>query len=183
MRLFENRFIHRVLHKTSWLALLPLCALWGGLQAGSASTAPEHTATPELPTHWAGSTWRPLALGEVEQRLAQHFPGSVTRLTDGAQVMVLRTVERPTRMLHPAADCYRGLGYRISAEHLQQRPDGALWRCFQARRDGQTLHVCEHIEDPAGRSYTDASAWYWAAVLGQTQGPWRATTVAHAELE
>lgn len=32
--------------------------------------------------------------------------------------------------------------------------------------------------DAQGGGFTDASAWYWAALLGQSQGPWQAITIA-----
>ena len=63
---------------------------------------------------------RPLALSAVERRFAERFPGRIARLTDGRQIVVLRDVARPTRLLHPAADCYRGLGYRIEGEQLER---------------------------------------------------------------
>ena len=183
--LFSNRFVNRVLHKALWVALLPLCALWGIGQAmteRSASTAVDTSiSSAELPTQWQGATLRPLALSEVELRFAKHFPGSVARMTDGKQVLVLRTVARPTRMLHPATDCYRGLGYRIRNEQLEVQADQARWRCFVADRSSgasRAMRVCERIEDAQGQGYTDTSAWYWAAIAGQSTGPWRAVTIA-----
>ncbi len=178
MRMFDNLFLNRVLHKTLWLVFLPLCALWGVAQTRIAQEAYKtlNASTPasaELPL-------RPLALSEVEHRFARHFPGTVARLTDGEQVLVLRTVRQPTRMLHPATDCYKGLGYRISHEKLEAVAGRAQWRCFVAERTGQRLRVCEHIEDAQGQTFTDTSAWYWAAVAGQSSGPWQATTVASA---
>ena len=122
--------------------------------------------------------FRPLALSDVEARFARQFPGTLTRMTDGSQVLVMRAVHRPTRMLHPAIDCYRALGYRIAAQRLQLDPDRNLWRCFEATRGGQQLRVCERIVDAAGGGFTDTSAWYWSAVLGQSPGPWQALTVA-----
>lgn len=192
MKLLENRFINRVLHKALWAAVLPLCALWGVGQAVSASLlapaqdgesspatlrASQQTAT-ELPAQWQGAVLRPLALSEVELRFARHFPGTVARLTNGRQVLVLRTVNQPTRMLHPATDCYRGLGYRIRDEQLEVQADHARWRCFIAERGGRSVRVCEHIEDANGQGFTDTSSWYWASVAGQSTGPWKALTVA-----
>ena len=183
MKLLENRFLNRVLHKTLWATLLPLCAL-----AGVAHSVMDHhraTNNPvpaaqaaEFPDQWRGALLRPLALSEVELRFAAHFPGTVSRMTDGRQVLVLRTVNQPTRMLHPATDCYRGLGYRIRNEQLEVQSDHTRWRCFVAERGGRQVRVCEQIEDAHGQGFTDASAWYWAALAGQSQGPWRATTVA-----
>jgi len=40
------------------------------------------------------------------------------------------------------------------------------------------VRVCERIEDARGLAFTDASAWFWAAQLGRSTGPWRAVTVA-----
>lgn len=180
MSLLSNQFANRVLFKLLCAALLPLCALWSVAQALTAPAAhgDESRPTTELPAAWNGSPLRPLALSDVELRFARQFPGTVARLTDGQQVLVLRTVARPTRMLHPATDCYRGLGYRIDGEHLQATTGQAPWRCFVAERDGRRVRVCERIEDAAGQTFTDTSAWYWAAVAGRSSGPWRAVTVA-----
>ena len=196
--LLSNRFVNRVLHKALWAVVLPLCALWAMAQAASDSavrhtgrhTAQDNTSlttsqprmAPELPAQWQGAPLRPMALGEVEQRFAKHFPGTVTRMTDGKQVLVLRTVHQATRMLHPATDCYRGLGYRIHSEQLEVQADQRRWRCFVAERTrsgaGRAVRVCERIEDAQGEGFTDTSAWYWASVAGQSKGPWQATTVA-----
>jgi hypothetical protein len=180
MSFLENRFVNRVLHKVFWASLLPLCALWGVAQTigGRATMSDPDTAQIEHPTEWQGTPLRPLALSEVEQRFVRHFPGTLARLTDGRQVLVLRTVNRPTRMLHPATDCYRGLGYRIRNEQLEARADNTRWRCFVADRGGRALRVCDRIEDARGQGFTDASAWYWASVAGQSIGPWKAITVA-----
>jgi hypothetical protein len=182
MSLFANRFVNRVLHKTLWAALLPLCALWGIGQAVAehsvAQAATQSVPSVEWPTEWQGNPLRPLALSEVEQRFASHFPGTLARLTDGRQVLVLRQVNQPTRMLHPATDCYRGLGYSIHNEQLEVQANQTRWRCFVAEREGRAVRVCERIEDAQGQGFTDASAWYWASVAGQSNGPWRAMTVA-----
>jgi len=182
MNLFTNQFVNRVLHKTLWAALLPLCALWGLGQTVVEHAAPGDAGTPthsvELPTEWQGTPLRPLAVSEVELRFARHFPGTLARLTDGHRVLVLRAVNQATRMLHPATDCYRGLGYRIRNEQLEEDIDKTRWRCFIAERGGRELRVCERIEDAQGQGYTDTSAWYWAAVSGQSHGPWQAITVA-----
>jgi hypothetical protein len=186
MKLLENRFLNRVLHKTLWATVLPLCAL-AGLAQGvtehrrTANDTDSHTpiAQPtELPDQWRGAPLRPLALSAMEMRFAAHFPGTVARMTDGRRVLVLRTVNQPTRMLHPATDCYRGLGYRIRNEQLEVQADQTLWRCFVAERAGRKTRVCEHIEDAQGQGFTDASTWYWASLAGQSHGPWKATTVA-----
>ncbi|HSV34174.1 MAG TPA: hypothetical protein VLI46_01395, partial [Ramlibacter sp.] len=168
--MFDNTFLNRVLFKLLCALLLPSCALWGVIEATAAPRAMPMPQAFELPRQWQGQSLRPLALSDVEQRFARQFPGTLARMTDGHQVLVLRAVHRPTRMLHPAADCYQGLGYAIARQQLQQDGDGRLWRCFDAERGGQRLRVCERIVDAQGAGFTDASAWYWAALLGQSQG-------------
>lgn len=153
-------------------------ALWP-LLAKPVAVEPGHGNFVEWPTLFAGQPLRPLALSAVEQRFAAQFPGAIARFSAGKQLITLRHVIRPTRKLHPAADCYRGLGYRIQAMHLEQRSDGAgLQRCFVASGHGVDLRVCEYIEDAAGQSFSDNSAWYWSALSGGSVGPWRAVSTA-----
>jgi hypothetical protein len=89
----------------------------------------------------------------------------------------VRVIQEPTRMLHPAADCFRGLGYGIERVRVMQDTDWITWSCFTAERDGTTRTVCERIYDSQGKSWTDVSSWYWAAMLGGTTPPWIAVTV------
>ncbi|MDO5625585.1 MAG: hypothetical protein Q4G71_12965 [Pseudomonadota bacterium] len=183
--LFANTFPHRVLGKAVFGAAMLACALWSasGPRAAAptlASSAPAIGS--ELPADWQGQPMRPLALSAVEQRFADRFPGHIARLTDGQRIVVLRDVARPTRMLHPAADCYRALGWRIEGERLERSAAHApVQRCFTARKPGQALRVCEHIEDARGQHFADTSAWYWAAALGRSSGPWRAITTTAAQ--
>jgi len=50
MNIFANRFLNRVLHKTLWAVLLPLCLLWGVAQAvhqsAKTSTSAQGDASP-----------------------------------------------------------------------------------------------------------------------------------------
>lgn len=161
----------------AFATLLAACALAPLLQAAPAQAGLSRAV--EWPHAFDGRPLRPLALSPVEQRFANAFPGAIGRFSDGERLLVLRAVQRPTRMLHPAADCYRGLGYAIAAARLERDAEQRLWRCFEAKRDGQALRVCERIEDARGDAYTDTSAWFWAAALGRSSGPWQAvTTVA-----
>lgn len=162
------------------LAVLVACTL---LPPATASHRAEASSAPaggfaEWPREWDGRALRPLALGEVEARFAARFPGRIARLTDERSVFVWRDVTTPTRMLHPAADCFRGLGYRLDDARLERDADGRLWRAFVARRDGQRLRVVERIVGADGSEFTDASAWFWAAQLGRSRGPWQAVTIA-----
>jgi len=164
--------------RTLFAVALVICAALPLMHARQA--AADTSAHAEWPATWEGKRLRPLALSAVEQRFAARFPGTLTRLTDGEQVLVWREVRAPTRMLHPAADCYRGLGYRIDQVRLERDATHRLWRCFVAERGGQRLRVCERIVDANGRAWTDASSWFWAAQLGQSNGPWQAITTARA---
>ena len=178
--LFANHFVNRIGHKALFGLAMLLCLAWGAAEAVRPPTdVTAHSATTEWPREWDGAPLRPLALGEVEQRFAQRFPGAIARMTDGEHMFVLRQVERPTRMLHPAADCYRALGWRIEQARLERDAQQRLWRCFNTLRPGTaSLRVCERIVDAKGQAFTDTSAWYWAAASGQSQGPWQAVTVA-----
>lgn len=156
-------------------AALPLALPHRDVHAGPAR---QHV---EWPSSWDGRALRPLASSAVEQRFAARFPGAIGRFSDGERVLVLRSVSQPTRLLHPAADCFRGLGYRIATAQLETDSRQRLWRCFETSSpDGQRLRVCERIEAPDGSAFTDASAWFWAASLGQSSGPWLAVTVVEA---
>ncbi|RQO53534.1 hypothetical protein DBV14_13875 [Variovorax sp. KBW07] len=180
-RWFANHFINRIGHKTAFALAMLLCMLWSTAAALRAPAEPADVAavSHEWPSRWDGLPLRPLALSEVEQRFADRFPGAIGRMTDGTQTLVMRQVKQPTRMLHPAVDCYRALGYRIEQARLERDAQERLWRCFVAQRHGaQKIRVCERIVDAQGAAFTDTSAWYWAAASGQSHGPWQAVTVA-----
>ena len=164
--------------KCGFAAVLCACALAPlARQAPAGHDAPA-PAPAARPREWEGRALRPLAPTPVEQRFAARFPGEMARLTDGRQVLVLRQVRQPTRMLHPAADCYRGLGYRIEQARLEHDARQQLWRCFTAERGALRTRVCERIVSADGQTYTDTSSWFWAAQLGRSTGPWQAITTA-----
>jgi len=177
---FANHFINRIGHKAAFALAMLLCLLWSTAAALRAPPEPvAAAATHEWPREWDGAPLRPMALSEVEQRFAVRFPGAIGRMTDGTQTIVMRAVDAPTRMLHPAADCYRALGFRIEQARLERDAQVRLWRCFVAQRHGvKKFRVCERIVDAEGAAFTDTSAWYWAAASGQSRGPWQAVTVA-----
>lgn len=127
-------------------------SLWGlafgvallGLVKGS---PPAPLDFPGWPRQMAG---RPLQL--LEEVAVAGFPGRIGRFECGGETLVLRWVNRPTRMLHSSADCFRasGLPFRGS----------------------------ERIFDADGHCYNDVSQWFWSAALGRSRGPWLAVTRA-----
>lgn len=82
-------------------------------------------------------------------------------------------------MLHPAADCFRGLGYEISSLPVRIDGEGQRWGVFEARRGGENLLVAERIYSAAdGGAWSDVPTWYWSALIGRSRGPWWAVTIA-----
>jgi len=51
---------------------------------------------------------------------------------------------------------------------------------FTATRGAEQLLVSEQIYDESGRTWPDASSWFWSASLGQSAGPWWAVTIVEA---
>jgi hypothetical protein len=158
-----------------WCAFAPLALK--GHAASAQEPSPVHA---EWPTEWRGQALQPLARSAVEERFAERFPGRIARFATTDGELVLRDVQRPTRMLHPADDCWRGLGWRLQATRLERDAVQALWRCFEATRGDERVRVCERIVDAHGEAFTDSSAWFWAASLGRSDGPWRAITRVQA---
>jgi hypothetical protein len=152
--------------------LLPPAAVRG---ARTVPTVEPDAMRVDWPTHFRDQPLTQQPLSTLEQRFAQRFPGAIARFSDGARTLVLREVGRPTRQMHPAADCFRAAGYAIDRPQPFVDDQGETWSCFTARRDGAGLRVCEAIVDRDGRRWTDVSAWFWASQYGG--GPWRAITV------
>lgn len=162
--------------------VLALVAPW--LAAPRSAGGGDAAATfPGWPTHFAGRPLTRLPLTEREERFGGDFPGRIARFTDGRRELVVRFVTGPTRKLHPASDCFAGIGYRVRPLPLKVDVDGARWGGFTAERGGEKLLVYERIYSDAGGSWEDVSAWYWAAAGGKGPGPWWAVTVAEREAE
>lgn len=172
--------------RASRLAFIAMLAIAGSLPV-LIRAAPEsgQTRSPQheiaWPTSFEGRPLTQLPLSAVELRFAAQFPGQIGRFTDGERTLIVRVVQEPTRLLHPASDCFRGLGYQADPPRVVDDANEIAWSCFVARKDGEVQRVCERIHDTDGRAWTDVSAWYWAAVFGRTQGPWTALTTATAQ--
>jgi hypothetical protein len=163
-------------------AALLLAAMWPLIPA-SPTTAPTKK---NLTVEWAEAEWLPpdaslmrLRLSTLEERFARQFPGHIARFTDARGEWIVRVMDKPTRMLHPAADCFRGMGYEVTPPRVRMDHRGENWRCFTASRNGRKLRVCERIFDARGSRWTDTSSWYWSALLA-VDGPWWAVTRVEA---
>jgi len=132
---------------------------------------------PGWPDSFEGRALHEEPLIPYEQRAARSFPGRIGRFTDGNRQIILRWVNRPSRSLHPADVCFRGLGYRVVPGSLERDAAGALWSAFSAIRGQERLAVKTLIHDNHGRTWQDVSAWFWDAALGRSSGPWWALTV------
>jgi exosortase len=151
-------------------------AIWAGFE--EAATPPTLlTPEPEWPTRFQDRDLIRLPLSAQEAGWLRDFPGRVARFTDGEREIVIRRIARPTRRLHPAADCYRGLGYAVARPAIREF-DNQRWSCFKADKAGAAREVCERIQDDRGGAWTDVSGWFWEAGWQGRQGPWWAWTVA-----
>jgi hypothetical protein len=164
----------------TFLAVSLLAALLPFLPTGRSRADTQH-AFPGWMDQWDGEALRPLPLSEREKRFSAGFPGKVARFTDGRRQYVIRWVSRETRQLHPAADCFRGSGYAVRPTGMQIDEQSRRWGCFEAARPAEKLRVCEHIFDGSGNAWTDVSAWYWAAALENSDGPWWAVTIVERQ--
>ncbi|MFH1024767.1 MAG: hypothetical protein V1809_15400 [Planctomycetota bacterium] len=133
---------------------------------------------PRWPTHFQGKPLHQLPLSAREKVYEDGFPGRMARFTDGSREIVIRWINEPTRKLHPAADCFKGMGYAVKPKPIWMDQDHHRWGSFEAIREGETIRVYERIYDEGGNAWSDISSWYWAVFLGQTHGPWWAITVA-----
>ena len=145
--------------------------------AAPAPAAVERAGFPGWPGDFEGRPLQAIALSAVEERFAGSFPGQIGRFSDGRREVIMRWIAAPTRKLHAASDCFKGSGYRVKPLPLETT-GGVTWGAFSAERGAQRLHVREVVTDANGTRWTDVSAWYWAAVRGETQAPWWAITVA-----
>jgi hypothetical protein len=164
------------MRKVTALPFLIACLIAALAPFAAPSPAPADTASfPGWPAQFEGRPIHPLPLTETERRFSDGFPGRVGRFTDGEREIIMRWVLQPTRKLHPAADCFKGIGYTIRPLPIEVVA-GANWSAFEAHRENSRLHIREIVIGSDHESWTDMSTWYWSA----SHGPWWAITVATA---
>lgn len=133
---------------------------------------------PGWPSQYEGRPLTELPLSSREQAFVRDFPGRIGRFSDGNREIIMRWVAEPTRRLHPASDCFRGSGYKITPLPLQRDAAGTPMGCFRASRHGEAMSVCEALRDDHGHTWSDASSWYWTTMFGGSEGPWWSVVVA-----
>ena len=143
---------------------------------GTAAT--RDVAFPGWPTSYEGRPLKALPLSERDAAFARDFPGHIGRFHDGQHAIIIRYLTEPTRRLHPASDCLRGVGYSITALPARRTSSGVVTSCLKAERQGQTLTVCESVRSTRGDHWPDVSSWYWAALVQGASGPWWSFVVA-----
>jgi hypothetical protein len=138
-------------------------------------------AFPGWPSAFAGKTLTQLPLNEMEKQFATEFPGRIARFSDGEREIIIRWVTEATRKMHPASDCFQGLGYSVKPLAAYRDQNGSLWASFAATKGDQQLRVYERINSDSGETWTDVSAWYWSALRQRGSGSWWAITVAEKQ--
>ena len=161
-------------------AFLAVCALASAPFLPARSTEASK-GFPGWPAALDGRALQEQPLGARDQRFADRFPGRIATFTDGRRRILLRWVERPTRQLHAAADCLRGAGYATEPRPLVVDAERRAWGATAAALAGERFLVRERIVGARGDAFTDASSWYWSALLGRSDGPWLAWTVFEKE--
>jgi exosortase/archaeosortase family protein len=120
----------------------------------------------------------PLPPSPAEMAFAESFPGTLASYQWGGSQVILRRVNEATRRLHPSRDCLRAAGFETTEALTVRLGDGTDWARFHATRDGIRWTVSERITSSRNQSsWTDVSAWYWAAIRRPLNGPWQAETV------
>jgi len=159
-------------------ALFALCSPW--LLSNSQTVNVASQTFPGWPTEYENHPLKELPLTEKERLFTRDFPGKIGRFTDGSREIIVRWVKDPTRRLHPAMDCFRGIGYQITPLPVQINEDGIRMGCFRATNQSQSLSVCEYIKDLEGQSWSDVSSWYWHALLTVNPTEWWSYVVAES---
>ncbi len=145
----------------------------------SATTVSEvKSETVTWPTLFEGERLTPVPLSEAETRFTAHFPGQLNVFTSASgRTIIFRHITKASREVHSSADCLQAAGYTMHPEPQFKDDQGRAWGQYTAKGSGPIRRVREVITDRNGVSFTDPSAWFWPALLGQSNGPWTAITV------
>lgn len=136
---------------------------------------------PGWPATFEGRALRATPLTPQEMAFNTAFPGRIARFEDGRRVIIWRWVTQPTHRVHSAMDCLRSSGWQVTPQPMHHDTASGTWSCFLAERGGVRLRVREQCADRSGKVWPDVPAWFWAAWLGRSAGPWQVVTVAERE--
>lgn len=151
-------------------------AMTWGVQ-GKAPMAPVEGLKVVWPESFRGMPLEPMPLSVREEHFAAGFPGALGRFRCGEGEVIFRRVDRATRMLHSAEDCFKAAGFEMKRQSGQAEAGDGLWQVWKAKRgEERELVVCEQIRSASGDLFTDVSAWYWRALRHPEEGPWTAVT-------
>ena len=159
-----------------WICAMVVSA---GLACFFSATAPAEAKRETItwPTYFEGERLTPVPLSDAEERFAAHFPGQISVFTSASgRTIIFRHINRASREVHSSADCLQSAGYVMHPEPQFQDDQGRAWGQYTAEGNGPIRRVRETITDRNGVSFTDPSAWFWPALLGQSNGPWTAIT-------
>ena len=166
------------------VAFLMVCALAAGapLLPGA---KPSGNAGAELFPGWPetleGRALTLLPLTAREKRFEAEYPGRFGRFSDGDREILMRFAAEHTRKLHPTSECFKASGYKVEPLPVWIDAKRVTWGAFKIWREDETMWIYERIYNDRGDSFSDVSAWYWAAVLGKTHGPWWYLTISERE--
>jgi len=159
------------------IGFLVLCTIDALVPLKARNLTVRTPAFPGWPTEWEGQPIQELSLSERDQKFSRSFPGKIAKFTDGRREFIFRWITTASRQLHSSADCFRGMGYSITAQPAIRDLRGKCWSSFNATRGEHRLVVREQITDSKGNEWTDVSAWFWSTVFSRTEGPWMSVTV------
>ena len=115
-------------------------------------------------------------LSDQDKIFLTDFPGKVARFRSTNKEYSLRYITRPSRKLHSSAVCLSSNAAEISYLPLWEDRQGRRWSQFKAKWKRKNLLVKEIIIDKNHKSSSDASSWYWQAILNKSDGPWLSIT-------
>lgn len=163
------------------LCLLSLIAIFQPFLSSPVSTRKSTQKVKMAEINWPkslnGIQLKEVSIPEKQSRFISKFPGEIKFFKHRNKLIMLRLIIKPTRKVHPASDCYKGAGYSIKWQPIEINNSGERWGNFLANKDGVSISVKERIVDDKQNQWTDASSWYWAAVLGETKPPWWGITI------
>lgn len=156
---------------------LAVAVSWLGQEREAKAETADSVAPVAWPETFRGMVLEPLPLSVREEHFEAGFPGALARFRCGEGEVILRRVDRATRMLHPAQDCFQAAGFEMQRVSGEAVPGDGLWQVWRAQRGEEPpLVVCEQIRSRTGELFTDVSAWYWSALRHPEDGPWLAVT-------